>query len=62
MGHDPLVGHGAQRLYVQLTRKVHVTGADEAPGEIVLEHVHHFFLYAKREAPASTEIGNLQFG
>ncbi|MNO00779.1 hypothetical protein D3C81_2207390 [compost metagenome] len=56
------MGHGAQRLDIQLARQVHVAGTDEAPGEIVLEHVHHFFLHAKREAPASTEIGDLQFG
>src|SRR5471030_592154 len=62
MGHDPLVGHGAQRFHVQLAGKMHVAGADEAPREIVLEHVHHFFLHSVRKAAPGAEIGNLQLG
>ncbi len=38
VGHDPFVGHGAQRLHVQLAGQVHVAGANEAPGEVMLEH------------------------
>ncbi|MNG13538.1 hypothetical protein D3C84_972230 [compost metagenome] len=40
---------------------MHVAGADETPGEVVLEHIDHFFLHAVREASTRTEIGNLQF-
>lgn len=62
VGHDPFVGHGAQRLHIQLPGQVHVAGADEATGEVMFEHVHHFFLHAVREATASAEIGYLQLG
>ncbi|VVN46066.1 hypothetical protein PS676_05750 [Pseudomonas fluorescens] len=59
--HDPLVSHGAQRFHVQFPGQMHVAGADETTGEIVLEHVHYFFLHAVGKATASTEIGYLQF-
>ncbi|MDF9901052.1 UNVERIFIED_ORG: hypothetical protein OKW16_004919 [Pseudomonas reinekei] len=42
--------------------QVHVAGADKASGEVVLEHIHHFFLYAIREAAARAEVGHLQLG
>lgn len=60
VGHDPLVSHGAQRFHVQFTGQVHVAGADEAPGEVVLEHIHHFCLHAIRKTSAGAEIGDLQ--
>ena len=60
MGHDPLVSHGAQRFHVQLAGQMHVAGADETSGEVVLEHVDHFRLHAKGKASAGAEIGDLQ--
>ncbi|MNO21867.1 hypothetical protein D3C76_116440 [compost metagenome] len=58
--HDPLVGHGAQRFHVQLAGQVYVAGADETPGEVVFEYIHHFSLHAIRKAAAGAEIGDLQ--
>ncbi|MNQ59919.1 hypothetical protein D3C85_741820 [compost metagenome] len=60
VGHDPFVGHGAQWLHVELAGQMHIAGADEASGEIVLEHVHHFFLHAVGEASTGAEVGDLQ--
>ncbi|MCY1179445.1 hypothetical protein D9M73_198470 [compost metagenome] len=54
------MGHGAQRLDIQLARQVHVAGTDEAPGEITLEHADHVFLHPVGKAPARAEIGHLQ--
>ncbi len=61
VGHQPFVGHGADRLEVVLAGQVHVAGADEAPGEVALEDMHHFLLGAVGEAPAGAEVGDLEF-
>lgn len=62
VGHDPLVGHGAQRLDIQFPCQVDVAGADEACREIIAQHPYHLFLDAAGEAPAGAEIGYLQLG
>ncbi len=56
------MGHGAQGFHVQFPGQVHVAGADEAPGEVVLEHVHHFFLGAVGKPAAGAEVRHLQVG
>ncbi|MNH15392.1 hypothetical protein D3C79_750050 [compost metagenome] len=62
MGHDPFVGHGAQRLDIQFPCQVDVAGADKTAGEVVAQHPCHFLLHAAGKAPAGAEVGHLQFG
>ncbi|MNN60306.1 hypothetical protein D3C81_1754770 [compost metagenome] len=60
MGHQPFVGHGAQRLDLQRARQVDVAGADELSGEVAFQPGHHGFLHRIGEAPARAEIGHLE--
>jgi len=41
---------------------VHVAGADEAAGEVVLEQVYHLFLHPVGKAPPRPEVGELEAG